>query len=208
MPTALRVARMIAELWGPSTDQQIEDCEQTACQAILEALPRHDPERGPLGIYAWKRVAGAVTNLLKRELAPPRTGFDDALDATGELRNTIDPLDDSDDDALAQLKGHCRYLTFRRCTGYSRAALPGRLDDVLMRVQVFEALSIALGRLTQEQKRFIALRYWENLTWAQIAERMSITERHAQRMDQHLRERLRRDLVRAGVDAAPPDVHA
>src|SRR5262249_34280533 len=114
---AVQLARTLARLRRVRSHALIEDCEQTACQALLEGRPGYDKERGPFTIYIWKRVAGAVTRLLKRERGVRRTGFDDALDESEEFRDTSDPFGDDDDDAKGQLKGLCLLLTFRRAMG-------------------------------------------------------------------------------------------
>lgn len=204
LPKALRVARMFARLSGARSREDVEDCEQAAAQKLLEVLPRHDPARGPLATFAWKHVAGTVTRLRRRGREPARSGEDDALDATEELRARTDPLDDDDEDAKNELLGHCRHITARRCLGYTRAPLPARPDDILMRVEAFEALAIAFSGLDHAEKRFLVLRYWENLTWEHVAGAMGITVPQAKGIEQRLRHRLRRDLVRKGVDRPPP----
>jgi DNA-directed RNA polymerase specialized sigma24 family protein len=72
-------------------------------------------------------------------------------------------------------------------------------------MEAFEALATAFGGLDHDEKRFLILRYWENLTWEQVASAMGITAPQAKGIDQRLRQRLRRDLVRQGVDHTPPD---
>jgi RNA polymerase sigma factor for flagellar operon FliA len=204
MPLAMRWARTTARIYGVRVRAIIEDCEQTACEALLLGQPRYDPERGPFDIFIWKRVVGAVTKLLRRELAQQRTGFNEALDAADEVRRASDPFEDEDGDVLASLKEDCRYVAFRRFMGDHRAPQPNRLDDMLLRVEAFDALASAFGGLSKDEKRFLALRYWEGLSFPQIAEAMGETERQAKRIDQRLRERLRRDLRRKGLEQAPP----
>lgn len=204
MPLAMRWARTTARIHGVRTRALLEDCEQIACEALLRGQPRYDPERGPFDIFIWKRVVGAVTKLLRQELAHQRTGFDEALDAAEEMRSANDPFNDEDGDVIASLKEDCRTLIFRRFMGDHRSPRPNRLDDMLLRVEAFAALSTAFGGLDKQEKRFLALRYWEGLSFPQIAEAMGETERQAKRIDQRLRERLRRDLKRQGVEQAPP----
>lgn len=205
-PAAIQLARVLARLYHAGSDALVEDCEQAACQALLEARPGYDKARGPFSNYAWKRVAGAVTKLLRREISLRRAGLDDALDEAEGLRDASDPFGDEDDDAMGQLKGFCRLLTFRRVMGDTRSALQAKPDDAVLRARVFQALKDALGELDEKEMRLLDLRYWEELTWEEIAKAMGMSDRNAKRIDDGLRERLQRDLRRRGVEGAPPSV--
>jgi RNA polymerase sigma factor FliA len=207
LPEALKLARALARLRCRVCSRALlEDCEQIASQALLEARPGYDKARGPFGTYAWKRVAGAVTRLLARERAVQRAGLDDALDASEELRDESDPFGDEDDDARGQLKGFCRLLTFRRVMGDARVTLQEKPEDTLLRARIFQALTEALGELDEQEMRLLELRYWKELTWEEVAKEMGMSDRNAKRIDEQLRERLRRDLRHRGVEEAPPSV--
>jgi RNA polymerase sigma factor for flagellar operon FliA len=206
-PFALRLARVLAGLAGARSPWLLDDCQQTACQALLEARPRYDKSKGPFWVFAWKRVAGAVTKLLRRELAGGRTGFDDALDESEDFRDTSDPFGDEDDDTVRQLKGMCRALTFRRVVGDARIAIQARPDDALLRAQIFQVLREALGGLDEREVRLVELRYWEELTWEGVGNEMGMSDRNAKEIHRRLRARLERDLQRRGVEGAPPSVH-
>jgi RNA polymerase sigma factor FliA len=204
LPNALRVARTIARLHGVRTPEAIDDCEQTACQAILEACPGYDETRGPLDVFVWKRVAGAVTNWVNREASIRRAGFDAALDATEEMRDTSDPFGDDDADVLGQLKAQCRMLAFTRFTGDTGERLRERPDDALARTRAFEALERALGELSELEAHLVELRYWQELSWAKVGEALGIHEKQAQRLDERLRERLKRNLRARNICEPPP----
>src|SRR5262249_6264374 len=105
-----------------------------------------------------------------------------------------------------QLKGYCRLLTFHRVMGDTRAALQADPDDAMKRVRVLSALQKALGELDEQEKRLIELRYWDELTWEQIAEALRVSDRQAKRIDERLRERLKRDLRHQGVEEIPSNI--
>jgi RNA polymerase sigma factor (sigma-70 family) len=184
-PAAIKVARIIARIWRVRSAALLEDCEQVACQAQLEALPGYKKALGPFEVYQWKRVAGAVTNLLRRERTGGRTGFDDALDATDEFQSAPEPdFFAAEDDDMNTLKAYCRVLTFKRVMGDTRVALQARPDNDALRAQVFEALRQELGGLDERQMRVLDLHYWQGLTWKEVGEQMTISERHAKRIDE------------------------
>ncbi len=207
-PAAIKLARVIASVWRVRSSAVLEDCEQAACQAQLEALPRYNKALGPFETFQWKRVAGAVTNLLRRERTGGRTGFDDALDATDDFQGAGEPdFYAADDDDMNTLKAYCRVLTFKRVMGDARVALQARPDNDALRSQVFEALRQALGELDERQMRILDLHHWQGLTWKEVGEQMGISERHAKRIDEEMRDLLESGLRHRGVDEPPPSAN-
>jgi RNA polymerase sigma factor for flagellar operon FliA len=207
-PAAIKVARIFARLWRVRSPALLEDCEQAACQAQLEARPGYKKALGSFEVYQWKRVAGAVTNLLRRERAGGRTGFDDALDETDDFKDATEPdFYAADSDDMNTLKAYSRLLTFRRVMGDTRVALQARPDNDALRTQIFGALRHALGGLTDRQMRVIDLHYWQDLTWKEVGDQMGISDRHAKRIDREIRDLLEGDLRQHGVDAPPPSVN-
>ncbi|WP_437897782.1 sigma-70 family RNA polymerase sigma factor [Sorangium sp. So ce124] len=202
---ARHVARTTAQVHGVRTSQRLEDCEQAAYQALLEASPGYDPTRGvPFSVYAWKRVAGAVLRLITREASFQRAGLDAFLDAAESVRDTSDPFSDDDADARSQLLEPCRALVFARFVAHTGERLKARPEDALTRTRAFEALGIALRGLDEREARLIELRYWQDLSWAKVAAELGVHEKHAMRMDEHLRRRLRGDLQASHVEEPPP----
>lgn len=202
---ARHVARRTALFYGVRTPERLEDCEQTAYQALLEACPGYDPARGvPFSVYAWKRVAGAVVRSLTREAPLRRAGLEAALDAAESMRDTSDPFGDGDTDALNQLKDRYRTLVFARFVADVGERLRAHPEDALARARAFEALAAALRGLDAREARLIELRYWQDLSWAQVAAALGVHEKYATRMDEQLRRRLRCDLRASDVEEPPP----
>lgn len=204
MPWACRLARKTAREIGVKEPHEIEECEQVACQALVEGEPGYDPSQGPFENYVWQRVVGAVIRHVNRWERPRRAGLDDALAVTQGLRDTSDPLDDDDADARAQLMGYCREVSLARGMGDGRAALSERPEDVVLRAQIFDALHNVLGALNEEEKQFLTLHYWGDIGWTQMAILMGKDEKQIRRMDGRLRERLRRGLKERKIDGPPP----
>lgn len=202
---ARHVARTVARVHGVRARERLDDCEQTAYQALLEACRGYDASRGvPFGVYAWKRVAGAVTNLLSREASARRAGLDAALDAAEAMRDHSDPFGDDDGDALNQLKSQCRALVFARFVADTGERLRAHPEDTMARARAFDALRTALRGLDEREARLIELRYWQDLSWAKVAAELGVHEKYAQRMDERLRKRLRCDLKARDVEEPPP----
>jgi len=205
-PSALRLARAIARIWRVQEPSLLHDCEQAASLALIEARPGYDKTRGPFWVFAWKRVAGAVTRLLQRERGRGCTGFDDELDEAEDFHDTSDAFSADDNDDLATLKAWCRRLAFRRVLAAQRTALRAQPDNLALRAEVFRKLGVALGGLDDREARVIDLHYFQALVWKDVGEALNLSERQVKRIDQGIRERLDRDLRRAGVDEPPPSV--
>ncbi|AUX39505.1 RNA polymerase sigma factor [Sorangium cellulosum] len=205
LPMARHIARRTARIYGVRARQRLDDCEQTACQALLEACPGYDAARGvPFNVYAWKRVAGAVLRSLSREASIRRAGLDAALGAAEAMRDTSDPFGDDDADALAQLQDRCRALAFARFVADSGERLRARPEDALARAQALEALRTALRGLDEREARLIELRYWQDLSWTKVAAELGVHEKQALRLDEQLRRRLRCALEASDVEEPPP----
>jgi RNA polymerase sigma factor for flagellar operon FliA len=205
LPEVHRLAETLARVWHVRTPEGIEDCRQTAAQALLESYPGFDDTRGiPLRVYAWKRVFHAVRALLAREAPMRRGGLEAALDEAETLHDPGDPFAAADDaDALAELKGHSRSITFVRFMGDYRERAQAHPEEALDRAHAFEALKLAFGGLEELEARLLELRYWSDLSWSKVAAALGIHEKYAQRLDEQLRARLKRDLRSRGVHEAP-----
>jgi RNA polymerase sigma factor (sigma-70 family) len=184
-----------------------DDVAQTAYETMLVARPRHDNSKAPFEVFAYRRVTGAMIRLVKSDRAYPaseRAADDDGLDEAGSVADIVtNPFAEEESDAPDEMKGIARRVMFRRILGSTRVKLAERPDDVLFRMEVLAALRRACGGLSEREETVINLRYWQEKTWDEIGEAIGLDKRQAQRIDEKLRERLKRKLKRDGVDAPP-----
>ncbi|WP_437990154.1 sigma-70 family RNA polymerase sigma factor [Sorangium sp. So ce145] len=204
LPEVRRIARTVARTYGVRARDVIEECEQIACQALVEAFSGFDASRGvPLVHFAWKRVVGAVRDWIAREASPSRAGVDAGDQVADALRFEGDPFE-SDGATLERLSGSCRALAFACFLGDCPELLDAGPHDALVRAETLDALAQALDRADERERRLIALRYGGDLSWAKVGEELSVHEKFAQRLDERLRERLGRALRQQGICEAPP----
>ncbi|WP_437894302.1 sigma-70 family RNA polymerase sigma factor [Sorangium sp. So ce124] len=204
LPEVRRIARTVARTYGVRAHDVVEECEQIACQALVEAFSGFDASRGvPLLHFAWKRVVGAVRDWIAREASPSRAGVDAGDDVADALRFDSDPFE-SDSATRERLSGYCRALSVARFLGDCPELLDAGPHDALVRAEALDALVQALDRVDERERRLIALRYGSDLSWAKVGEELSVHEKFAQRLDERLRERLGRALRQQGICEAPP----
>lgn len=209
MSWARKLARMVVRVWRIRSSATLMDAEQTACEVVLAKWAGWDAAQGPFEGYLWKPVVGAVKRQLRRELGGVRAGFEDGLDEASEFQapgTPDDPFGAEDVSDLDALKAACRRITFRQVLGDTRAALQAQPENDALRAQVFEALGAAVGELGERERRIIELRYWQELTWPEIGERMGLSDRQVKRIDGDVRDRLEGGLRRRGVEEPPPSV--
>jgi RNA polymerase sigma factor (sigma-70 family) len=203
-PWAQELGHFRARQLGVRKPDEIEQCQQEACLALAEAVRLHDPARGPLEVFAWKRIVGAVTRLVRRERRGGRTGFDDALDAADEARDTSDLFADDDDEAKGSVKADCRLVTLALFVGDKRVELQKSPEDALLRARAVEALESVLGEVDETERRLMVLRWLEGATWDEIALALGKSGRQAQRIEERLKNRLQSGLKKRGIEEAPP----
>ncbi|WP_434042346.1 sigma-70 family RNA polymerase sigma factor [Sorangium cellulosum] len=200
LPEVRRVARLVARTHRVRSRDLIEECEQIACQALVEAFPGFDPSRGvPLLHFAWKRVVGAVRDWILRESSRSRAGTDAAGEIADALRFDSDPFED-DHVTRDRLWGYYRALSLARFLGDRPELVEAGPHDALVRAETREALLQALGGLDERERRLVALRYEGDLSWAKVGEALRVNEKFAQRLDERLGQALREQ----GISEAPP----
>lgn len=193
-----------------------DDLAQSAMEGVLEALPSYDPAKGPFPRFAWQRAYGkALDAALRDRRQTPRYFAMRALLATAEHLEQeegeaeIDPFADVDP-AHERLLEVCHDGAFAAFFGGTFEAWRSLGEDGVLghleRQTAFRALQAALGVLDAEAWRLLELYYVDLLTWAEVGAQLGVSERQAKRRDHDLREALRRELRRRGVDQVPPSV--
>jgi RNA polymerase sigma-B factor len=198
----------------------LDDLVQIAMLGMLKAVERFDPERGiPFSSYASRTVNGEIKRYFRDRtwaVRPPRSAQERHLDlrrARTALSSrlgrppTVDELaaelDISPDDVLDAVEAGAAYratsLDARRAGDEDGGPLADRLPagdapngPVEMRLLVDQLLD----QLPEREAEIMRLRFYDELTQSEIAERMGISQMHVSRL-------MRRCLgdLRAALDA-------
>ncbi len=84
-------------------------------------------------------------------------------------------------------------------------AAPGNLEDWLNQQQNRQVVETALMSLPLNHRTALVLHVTRDLTYPQIAEHMSVTRRQVKRYLAKAYDRLRQDMIGAGIRPAPAD---
>ena len=198
----------------------LDDLVQIAMLGMLKAVERFDPERGiPFSSYASRTVNGEIKRYFRDRtwaVRPPRSAQERHLDlrrARTALSSrlgrppTVDELavelDISPDEVLDAVEAGAAYratsLDARRAGDEDGGPLADRLPageapngPVEMRLLVDQLLD----QLPEREAEIMRLRFYDELTQSEIAERMGISQMHVSRL-------MRRCLgdLRAALDA-------
>jgi RNA polymerase sigma-B factor len=198
----------------------LDDLVQIAMLGMLKAVERFDPERGiPFSSYASRTVNGEIKRYFRDRtwaVRPPRSAQERHLDlrrARTALSSrlgrppTVDELaaelDISPDDVLDAVEAGAAYratsLDARRAGDEDGGPLADRLpagDAPNGPVEMRMLVDQLLDQLPEREAEIMRLRFYDELTQSEIAERMGISQMHVSRL-------MRRCLgdLRAALDA-------
>jgi RNA polymerase sigma-B factor len=148
-------------------EEPLEDLVQVGTIGLIKAVDRYDAARGvALGAYATPSIAGEIRHHLRDRSAPVRVP---RRDQAAGVRVTAVELDCAGDRAQA---------------ADPVAAAHERL-----------ALGAALRSLHPRERQVVHLRFAEDLSQAQIAARIGLSQVHVSRTLRHALHRLRDQLV-------------
>ena len=199
---AVSLARRYAK--RASWAESIEDLTQVALLGLVRAIDRFDPERGvPFSAFATTSVVGELKHYLRDRswaVRPPRrvqSLYLRSLQAIGDLSQEIgrsptaaeigELLDASPDDVVRALEAGDmrRPASLDASSPGDDRPLSARLssdDRGMAAAEARLALGSILTRLPEREQRMVRLRYIDGLTQHQIAERMSLSQAHVQRL--------------------------
>ncbi|HET9612138.1 MAG TPA: SigB/SigF/SigG family RNA polymerase sigma factor [Acidimicrobiales bacterium] len=198
----------------------LDDLVQIAMLGTLKAVERFDPARGiPFSSFASRTVNGEIKRYFRDRtwaVRPPRSAQERHLDlrrARAALSSSLGrpptvaelaiELDISPDQVLDAIEAGAAYratsLDARRPGDDDNTTLGERLpgDDVPSRpVELRMLVDQLLDTLPAREAAIIHLRFYEELTQSEIAERLGISQMHVSRLMRRCLEDLRRLLDR------------
>ncbi|HYI79453.1 MAG TPA: SigB/SigF/SigG family RNA polymerase sigma factor [Thermoleophilaceae bacterium] len=216
----LPLAKRLAARYRHAGESQ-EDLEQVACLGLVKAVDRYDPSAGPLVRYAVPTILGELRrhfrdkswgvhvprsvqeNLLTINSASERLATtlgrtprpSDLASATGmSIEDVIEALDAGASYTPAALDAP------QRGDGPDTRSLGDALgsnDPNYELVELGQSIGPAFRELPEREQAIVQLRFFEDLTQAEIAERIGISQMHVSRL---LRRAL--DTLHGAVDEA------
>lgn len=169
-----------------------------ALEALSKAAHAFNPSREvPFEKYAWYRIIGELKNAIGKEAR--RLSLEGAvLDAAARIEDERPVHPDAEDDTITQLDGITAEVMaafVMVCAGQEHRT---QGEARLLQREAYANLEEAISHLAPEDRRLVQLRYWDDLPWEEVAERLGIPLRTATDHDQKIRRRL------AAALASPP----
>lgn len=220
------LARSLARRYG-RTSEPFEDLLQVASLGLVKAINRYELERGhSFAAFAVPTILGEMRRYFRDAgwaIHVPRAAKERALavrDAVDRLRSasghspTVNQLAEFLEldieqvlDALAALEAYetCS-LEARRPSadedGVSYAETLGDEDERYELIECDVTLRSALTEIAPRERRILRLRFVDDLTQSEIAERVGISQMQVSRLLRRSLERLRA-LTRSSFDESP-----
>lgn len=197
---------------------ELDDLVQIAMLGMLKAVERFDPERGiPFSSFASRTVNGEIKRYFRDRtwaVRPPRSAQERHLDLRrarvalssqlGRPPTVVElaaELDISTDQVLDAIEAGAAYratsLDARRAGDDDNSPLAERLpgDDVPTRpVELRLLVDQLLETLPTREATIMRLRFYDELTQSEIAERLGISQMHVSRLMRRCLDSLREIL--------------
>jgi RNA polymerase sigma-B factor len=201
----LPLAKRLAARYRHAGESQ-EDLEQVACLGLVKAVDRYDPSAGPLVRYAVPTILGELRRHFRDKgwgIHVPRSVQENLLtinSASERLATTLGRTPRPRDIASATGMSIEEVIeALDAGASYTPAALdaPQRGDDPDTRslgdalgstdpnyelVELGQSIGPAFRELPEREQAIVQLRFFEDLTQAEIAERIGISQMHVSRL--------------------------
>lgn len=208
LPAARSVARKFA---GRGVDE--DDLFQVASLAMVKALDRFDPEKGVKFVsYVIPSMVGEVRNYFRdsaRLIRLPRRGVQLAAQvnrARGELEQALgrspradeiaDRLNVRLEDVLEALEIY-NHRTISLDSEDEETPIEnfvGAEDAALEAFETSEQLAGAMSALSERERSVIRMRFFENLSQRQIAEKMNLSQMTVSRVERQALDALKKNI--------------
>jgi RNA polymerase sigma-B factor len=214
----LPLVRALARRYA-GRNEQLEDLVQVGCIGLVKALDRYDPERGRFSTYAVPTIVGEIKRHFRDRtwtIAVPRPIKDlslsvskqlDALSSelgrsptVSELAQAVDAEEEDVLEAMlasrAQSADSLSALSSDEADPDLIAAL-GHNDAGFRTVEDRALLARGIQALEPRERRIVELRFFDELSQAQIAERIGISQMHVSRLLRASLEKMRTSIGEA-----------
>jgi RNA polymerase sigma-B factor len=197
----LELARALARRFA-NRNEPLDDLEQVAMLGVLKAVERFDPERGtPFAAFAVPTVVGELRRHFRDHgwmVRVPRriqnlhqhmgalvTELAQQLERSPTVAELAEAAGVEEEDVLEALEAANCYRP-AALEGLSSAGDPAErvrlVDDDLETADDRVILLPLLAQLPRQQQRIVYLRYFEDLTQAEIAEELGVSQMQVSRL--------------------------
>jgi RNA polymerase sigma-B factor len=197
----VQLAQSLARRFA-NRSEPLDDLEQVAMLGLLKAVERFDPERGtPFAAFAVPTVVGELRRHFRDQgwmVRVPRRVQDLHLRIGAVISELSQQLGQSptprqiaqaagvrDEDVLEALDAGNRYrptsLDFTPGGGAGES-VPGDADVEFASVEDRATLLNLLHRLPKREQRVMYMRYFEDMTQAEIAQAIGVSQMHVSRL--------------------------
>ncbi|HEX2071082.1 MAG TPA: SigB/SigF/SigG family RNA polymerase sigma factor [Thermoleophilaceae bacterium] len=210
----LPLARRLASRYRHSGEAQ-EDLEQVAYLGLVKAVDRYEPERGPLVRYAVPTILGELRRHFRDKgwgTHVPRSVQENLLEVTAATDKLLTQLGRtpttheiagatgiSSEDVIYALDAARSYtpaaldapLAGDETESRALGETLGSADEHYELVELGQAIGPAFRVLPEREQTIVRLRFFEDLTQSEIAERVGISQMHVSRLIRKALEAMR-----------------
>ncbi|HEY7629299.1 MAG TPA: SigB/SigF/SigG family RNA polymerase sigma factor [Thermoleophilaceae bacterium] len=211
----LPLARSLARRYE-GRGESLEDLEQVASLGLVKAIDRFEPERGlRFSSYAVPTILGELRRHFRdagwalhvpRDLQERVLKVSGAMERlSGELGRSPSPQQVAEEvhlpveEVLEAIEAHAAYATdsldapLRSDDDESRSVAEslGETDERFELIEDRVSIGPALNTLPERERLILHLRFGEDLTQSEIAQRIGVSQMHVSRLIRRALERLR-----------------
>ena len=215
----LPVAEMIAKKFV-GRGVEFDDLCQIASLALIKGVDRFDETKGvKFSTFITPTIAGEIKNYfrdrsrlihLPRRVSELRRSVrekaDEIFSDTGKSpspREIAEALHVSEEEVVAAMESGSVVSLDRPADGedgtsyYDVIAAP---EDAFERLEKKDAVHSALSELTEEERKIVSFRFGQELSQAETAKRLNVSQMYVSRMEHKILEKLRENLKKSAVD--------
>jgi RNA polymerase sigma-B factor len=198
--------------------EPLDDLVQTAIVGLIKAVDAYDPQRGvPFGNYAVPTIVGEIKRHfrdkgwalrvprrlqeLRMRISREAEPLTQRLGRSPTVADLAACLCEREEDIIAGLACAPAYralslqAALRGADGAELIDVLGGTDPLLEGVEQREALRPLIARLPDREQRILRMRFFANMTQAQIAAETGISQMHVSRLLGHSLRILREGLL-------------